>query len=139
MLMDVCEPWTFWAQGSVCDRLIGLGRVGKIRLAEVYRLAEVWWGIGATMSHIQDSLKNLKSQLDSDNDNVGQSVDIKILANLKINKSKWQKCWEPSEDNDDVVGVDDTLLIWVSESDDQEWWPGVMTRSDDQEWWPELL
>ena len=39
--MDVCEPWTFWAQGSVCDRLIGLGRVGKMRLAEVYTLAEV--------------------------------------------------------------------------------------------------
>ena len=78
------------------------------------------------MSHIQDSLKNLKSQLDSDNDNVGQSVDIKILANLKINKSKWQKCWEPSEDNDDVVGDDDTPLIWVSESDDQEWWPELL-------------
>lgn len=79
------------------------------------------------MSHIQDSLKIFKSQLDSDDDNVGQSVDIKIfLANLKINKSKWQKCWEPSEDNDDVVGVDDTPLIWVSESDDQEWWPELL-------------
>ena len=73
-----------------------------------------------------DSLKNLKSQQDCNDNDVGQSVDIKILANLKINKSKWQKCWEPSEDNDDVVGVDDTLLICVSESDVQEWCPELL-------------
>ena len=54
------------------------------------------------------------------------TVDIKILASLKINKLKWQKCWVPSDDNDDVVGADDsdddvdaTQLIWVRESDDQ--------------------
>ena len=54
------------------------------------------------------------------------TIDIQILASLKINKLKWQKCWVPSDDNDDVVGADDsdddvdaTQLIWVRESDDQ--------------------
>ena len=58
---------------------------------------------------------------------------LNLIANLKINKLKWQKCWVPSEDNDDVVNVDDgddgvdgTQLTRVSDSDDQ--CPNTLTR-----------
>lgn len=103
MLMDVCELWTFWAldQTLICS----LDWVGWenwdwsrsrdsleyfIRTPSKILLMAWWW---------QDSKC---SQL-----LLSQIVDIKILANLKINNVEWQKCWVPSEDNDDdVVGVD---------------------------------